>query len=193
MCSARSRYRRTLGAALGLEDRAAELDASYRARVDETIAGLPDVRPSMNAVRVFAPNDVWVQAHWLMDDIGLPREAPAPPELFLDVSDENLDVADADILFVSGDGGQEASLAALESNPLWADLTAVKNGGVRLVDDQPWGPTTRTRRSSRSSTSSKRRSRITQPPTAADRTVACCGGLAGERSFGGGAGQGRWR
>lgn len=128
-----------VGAALGREDEAAELEAGYRARVDETIAGLPEVRPSMNAVRVFAPNDVWIQAHWLMDDIGLPRTAPEPPTLFLDVSDEEIGLADADILFVSGDGGQEASLAALESNPLWSGLEAVQSGDVRLVDDQPWG------------------------------------------------------
>jgi iron complex transport system substrate-binding protein len=128
-----------VGAALGLEDRAGELEATFRARVDEVVAGLPAARPSMNAVRVFAPNDAWIQAHYFMDTIGLPREAPAPPELFLDVSDETLALADADIIFVSGDGGPGASLAALEANPLWADLTAVRNGDVHAIDDQPWG------------------------------------------------------
>jgi iron complex transport system substrate-binding protein len=128
-----------VGVALNLEDKAAELEAGYRASVEETIAGLPDVKPSMNAVRVFAPNDLWIQAHWLMDDIGLPRTAPPPPDLFLDISEEQLQEADADILFVSGDAGPEASLAAVESNPLWPDMTAVQNDHVIVVEDQPWG------------------------------------------------------
>ena len=128
-----------VGVALNMEERAAELEAEFRQDVDDTIASLPEVRPSMNAVRVFAPNDTWAQAHWLMDDIGLPRVAPAPPALFLDLSDENLDLIDADILFVSGDAGTDASLAAVESNPLWAGLTAVQNDNVHVVEDQPWG------------------------------------------------------
>lgn len=56
----------------------------------------------------------------------------------LQISLENLDVIDADALFVSVDTGFEDELALLQANPLYSTLPAVRNGKVFFVETGVW-------------------------------------------------------
>jgi iron complex transport system substrate-binding protein len=130
---------RDCGDVLGLSEKAAELETTFRAHVETIVAKFAGARPAVTAIRVFDEADIWTQAHPLFDLMQLPRQSPPPPELFEQLSPERLSDADADLLWVSGSAGIDASRAALESNPLWPSLNAVKTGMVRYVEDQPWG------------------------------------------------------
>jgi iron complex transport system substrate-binding protein len=130
---------RDCGDVLGLSERAAELETTFRARVETIVAKFAGERPAVTAIRVFDEADIWTQAHPLFDLMQLPRQSPPPPELFEQLSPERLVDADADLLWVSGSAGIDASREALESNPLWPSLNAVQTGMVRYVEDQPWG------------------------------------------------------
>ncbi|MGH8930785.1 MAG: ABC transporter substrate-binding protein [Egibacteraceae bacterium] len=125
--------------AVGLEEVTAQREAALRARVEAAAALLPEPAPSVAALRVFSAAEIYSQAFPFFDEIGLARTTPPFPEFGEQLSPEQLGMADADLIWVSGAVGPEAALATLKRNPLWASLRAVRNGHVRLVDDTPWG------------------------------------------------------
>jgi iron complex transport system substrate-binding protein len=130
---------RDCGDVLGLRPRADELEADLRAKVDAIVARFEGQRPSVNALRVFAESDIWIQAHPLFDLMEMPRQAPAPPALFQELSQEELALADADLLWVSGSVGLDEARRIVEAHPLWPTMNAVTSGVVRYVEDTPWG------------------------------------------------------
>jgi iron complex transport system substrate-binding protein len=130
---------RDCGDVLGLRPKADELESALRRKVAAIVAKFEGRRPSVNAVRVFAEDDVWIQAHPLFDLMEMPRQAPEPPTLFLELSEEELNLADADLLWVSGSVGIEEARRVVEAHPLWPTMNAVTSGMVRFVEDSPWG------------------------------------------------------
>ena len=79
----------------------------------------------------------------VLDDIGLERpksQSSTDPELtMLDVSPEQIDKAEADLIFVTvADEPDKTQKKDVTSNPVWKDLTAVKDGQVFEVPDETW-------------------------------------------------------
>jgi iron complex transport system substrate-binding protein len=130
---------RDCGDVLGLRSKADQLESALRRNVAAIVAKFEGRRPSVNAVRVFAEDDLWIQAHPLFDLMEMPRQAPEPPTLFLELSEEELNLADADLLWVSGSVGIEEARRVVEAHPLWSTMNAVTSGMVRFVEDSPWG------------------------------------------------------
>ncbi|WP_347566613.1 ABC transporter substrate-binding protein [Streptomyces griseocarneus] len=57
----------------------------------------------------------------------------------LEVSPERIDQADADMVFVTvADDPKKTQQDAVQENPLWKGLGAVKNGKVFQVPDETW-------------------------------------------------------
>lgn len=73
-----------------------------------------------------------------LDDLGLVKPAAADGFSLANnsVSLENLDVADADVVLIAYPFGDEGLLTRkeLESNPLWQDIPAVRDGRWAIVD-----------------------------------------------------------
>jgi iron complex transport system substrate-binding protein len=130
---------RDCGDVLGLRPKADELESELRRKVAAIAAKFEGRRPSVNAVRVFAEDDIWIQAHPLFDLMEMPRQAPEPPTLFLELSEEELNLADADLLWVSGSVGLDEARRVVEAHPLWPTMNVVTSGMVRFVEDSPWG------------------------------------------------------
>ncbi|MGC9540489.1 ABC transporter substrate-binding protein [Streptomyces sp. UG1] len=79
----------------------------------------------------------------VLNDIGLQRpksQISDDPEVTMkDVSPEEIDQADADLIFVcAADAEDKTQKKEVTSNPVWKDLPAVKNGKVVEVKDEIW-------------------------------------------------------
>ncbi|MET9478959.1 iron-siderophore ABC transporter substrate-binding protein [Streptomyces sp. NPDC006638] len=83
-------------------------------------------------------NDTFVGS--LFKDLGVGRPANQDTAGFsLDVSPEQIDKADADVLYHSTYGDPaKAKETATTAGPLWKNLTAVKKGHAFAVDDNLW-------------------------------------------------------
>ncbi|AZQ32503.1 iron-siderophore ABC transporter substrate-binding protein [Streptomyces cyaneochromogenes] len=79
----------------------------------------------------------------VLNDIGLQRpktQISSDPEVTMkDVSPEQIDQADADLIFVTAaDAEDKTQKAQVVSNPVWKSLPAVKDGKVFEVPDETW-------------------------------------------------------
>ncbi|GHI03998.1 iron-siderophore ABC transporter substrate-binding protein [Streptomyces cellostaticus] len=79
----------------------------------------------------------------VLADIGLKRPSSQvsddPDVTMKDVSPEQIDRADADLVFVTtADTPDKTQEKQVTSNPVWKDLAAVKNGKVFTVPDETW-------------------------------------------------------
>ncbi|WP_328877424.1 ABC transporter substrate-binding protein [Streptomyces sp. NBC_00299] len=79
----------------------------------------------------------------VLDDIGFQRprsQVSDDPEVTMkDVSPEEIDQADADLIFVTAaDAEDKTQKKQVVSNPVWKDLPAVKDGKVFEVPDETW-------------------------------------------------------
>ncbi|WP_052849128.1 ABC transporter substrate-binding protein [Streptomyces avicenniae] len=78
----------------------------------------------------------------ILADIGLGRPAitdDAPDGFAVEISPEQLDQADADVIYYTSYGSADASgEEAAVGGPLWDDLTAVQNDRAFAVDDDLW-------------------------------------------------------
>ncbi|MGY0065021.1 ABC transporter substrate-binding protein [Streptomyces sp. LZ34] len=79
----------------------------------------------------------------VLNDIGFKRPASQvsndPAVTMKDVSPEQIDRAEADLIFVTtADTPDKTQKKAVTSNPVWKDLSAVKNGKVFTVPDETW-------------------------------------------------------
>jgi iron complex transport system substrate-binding protein len=132
--------------ALGYEDRARELLDAYESRADalgETLAADGEL-PEVSMVR-FLPGStrLYQKASFIgtiLDDIGLRRpEAQDVEDFALEVSEEQVDLMDGDVIFHTHYGPvDETTAPAILDSPLWQSLDAVGAGEVHAVDDDHW-------------------------------------------------------
>lgn len=137
--------------ALGMESQADTALKSYETRAkalgDSIKAKYDGKMPSASVVRFIAgPTRLYQKSAYsgiVLDDIGLTRPASQnssdPEKTMLDVSPEQIDKADADLIFVTvADAPDKTQQKDVTSNPVWKDLTAVKKDKVFTVPDETW-------------------------------------------------------
>jgi iron complex transport system substrate-binding protein len=138
---------RLAGEALGRSDRAEQLIADYEARASEVgaaVAGGDAGSLSVSVVR-FLPGQIRLYAEasfigTVLADAGFARPEPVQvPETFVEVSPEQIALADADVVFTTtyGDPAKTAQDDVL-GGPLWKRLEAVQSGNVHAVPDDIW-------------------------------------------------------
>ncbi|MCK9496499.1 MAG: ABC transporter substrate-binding protein [Dehalococcoidia bacterium] len=128
--------------ALDLESRAVEIFDEVEERIGELrerVSKLEEA-PRVNFVRVW-PDFLHVRfadpVAVLVREIGLEWGlAPSPDEFAIDISLEQVRLLDeADALFVMVNGGADAAFDQLVAEPLWEQVTPVKNQAVHRVPD----------------------------------------------------------
>ncbi|MCX4661737.1 ABC transporter substrate-binding protein [Streptomyces uncialis] len=137
--------------ALGKEAEAGKTVADYSARAAEVTAALGGKkqagRTKVSMVRFVEGMDVCLYGKknyigTVLADVGLDRPPvtdQAKDGFILTVSPENIDRADADVIFHSVYGDpKKAKVPAVTGGPLWKNLTAVKNDRVHAVNDALW-------------------------------------------------------
>lgn len=136
--------------ALGLEKQADKKLKAYEARAEalgEAIKKKYGKMPSASVVRFVAgPTRLYQKSSYsgvVLDDIGLTRpksqSSTDPAKPMLDVSPEQIDKADADLVFVTvADTPAKTQQKDVTSNPVWKDLPAVKKDKVFDVPDETW-------------------------------------------------------
>ncbi|MFG2502932.1 ABC transporter substrate-binding protein [Streptomyces sp. NPDC048441] len=137
--------------ALGMESQADTALKNYETRAkalgDSIKAKYDGKMPSASVVRFIAgPTRLYQKSAYsgiVLDDIGLKRPASQnssdPEKTMLDVSPEQIDKADADLIFVTvADAPDKTQQKDVTSNPVWKDLTAVKKDKVFTVPDETW-------------------------------------------------------
>ncbi|MCC9310653.1 iron-siderophore ABC transporter substrate-binding protein [Kitasatospora sp. RB6PN24] len=134
--------------ALGKEDAARKALADYRARAaklgEEIKAKDGGTMPTASVVRFVAgPTRLYQRASFsgtVLQDVGLRRPASQDVDsAMLDVSPEQIDKADADLVFVTvADDPAKTQQSQVQSTPVWQSLNAVKNGKVFNVPDETW-------------------------------------------------------
>ncbi|MCC3777644.1 ABC transporter substrate-binding protein [Streptomyces sp. UNOB3_S3] len=134
--------------ALGLEKEAAAAMDAYEKRakaLGEEIKKKNDGKaPTASVVRFVAgPTRLYQKQSFsgiVLTDIGLRRpESQDVDKAMLEVSPEQIDKADADLVFVTvADDPKKTQQSAVQDNPLWKGLGAVKNDKVFQVPDETW-------------------------------------------------------
>ncbi|MDG4865002.1 iron-siderophore ABC transporter substrate-binding protein [Streptomyces sp. T-3] len=137
--------------ALGLEKQADDALKSYEGRakaLGEAIKKKYDGKmPSASVVRFVAgPTRLYQKSAYsgvVLEDIGLQRpksQSSTDPEVtMLDVSPEQIDKAEADLVFVTlADEPSKTKQKDVTSNPVWKSLKAVKDDKVFTVPDETW-------------------------------------------------------
>lgn len=133
--------------ALGLEDEAAEALSAYEAQAAELGAAIEAAygeMPTVSIVRFVAgPTRLYQKATFsgvILEDVGVARpESQDVDDFALEVGPEQIDLADADLLFVTAaDIPENTEQEAAQDNPLWAEMDAVKNDKVFNVADEIW-------------------------------------------------------
>ena len=134
--------------ALGLEDRAAAAMKKYERRaarlgraIDKANGG---TMPSVSVVRFLAgPTRLYQKASFsgvILSDVGVKRPESQDVDGFaLEVGPEEIDKADADIVFVTvADDPDKTQKKDAQDNPLWKEMRAVKRHKVFDVSDEIW-------------------------------------------------------
>ncbi|MFH8790400.1 ABC transporter substrate-binding protein [Streptomyces roseoverticillatus] len=134
--------------ALGLEKEAQAAMAAYEKRAkavgEEIRKKNGGTMPTASVVRFVAgPTRLYQKASFsgiVLSDAGLRRPASQDVDAAMtDVSPEQIDKADADLVFVTvADDPKKTQQGAVQANPLWKGLGAVKNDKVVQVPDETW-------------------------------------------------------
>ncbi|MFI5525376.1 ABC transporter substrate-binding protein [Streptomyces platensis] len=137
--------------ALGLEKEADQKLKAYENRAKALGEAIKKKNhgkmPSASVVRFVAgPTRLYQKSSYsgvVLDDIGLARpksqSSTDPVKTMLDVSPEQIDKADADLVFVTvADDPDKTQQKDVTSNPVWKDLKAVKDDKVFNVPDETW-------------------------------------------------------
>ncbi|MGF1427561.1 ABC transporter substrate-binding protein [Kitasatospora sp. LaBMicrA B282] len=134
--------------ALGKESEAKQALADYQARAAKLGAEIKEKNggtvPTASVVRFVAgPTRLYQKASFsgtVLKDVGLGRPASQDVDAaMLDVSPEQIDKADADLVFVTvADDPNKTQQSQVQSTPLWQNLKAVKAGKVFNVPDETW-------------------------------------------------------
>ncbi|WP_035845134.1 ABC transporter substrate-binding protein [Kitasatospora azatica] len=134
--------------ALGKEDAAKQALADYQARAAklgaEITAKSGGSAPTASVVRFVAgPTRLYQKSSFsgtVLKDVGLARPASQDVDAaMMDVSPEQLDKAEADLVFVTtADDPTKTQQSQVQSTPVWQNLKAVKNNKVFNVPDETW-------------------------------------------------------
>jgi iron complex transport system substrate-binding protein len=134
--------------ALGLEDEAAESLQAYEAQAASLGALIQEANggamPTVSVVRFLAgPTRLYQKATFsgvILEDVGVLRpESQDVDDFALEVGPEQIDLADADLVFVTvADDPEKTEQEAAMDSPLWAEMEAVQNGKVFNVADEIW-------------------------------------------------------
>ena len=133
--------------AVGMEEQAARLLADYEeraAQLAETLEADLGELPEVSVVR-FLPGEtrLYQKANFIgtvLQDTGLRRpESQDVDDFALVISEEQIEQADGDVIFVTWYGpAEETTQSAFTENPLWDTLSAVEAGRVYEVPDDTW-------------------------------------------------------
>ncbi|MDH6108953.1 iron complex transport system substrate-binding protein [Kitasatospora sp. MAP12-15] len=134
--------------ALGKEAEATKALADYQARAARLGAEIKAKdggrMPTASVVRFVAgPTRLYQKASFsgtVLQDVGLGRPASQDVDgSMLDVSAEQIDKADADLVFVTvADDPSKTQQSQVQSTPVWKSLNAVRNNHVFNVPDETW-------------------------------------------------------
>jgi len=134
--------------ALGLEDEAADALAAYEAEAAALGTAIQEANggemPTVSVVRFLAgPTRLYQKATFsgvVLQDVGVLRpESQDVDDFALEVGPEEIDLADADLVFVTvADDPEKTEQEAAMDSPLWAEMEAVKNDQVFNVADEIW-------------------------------------------------------
>lgn len=139
--------------ALGKEDKGRQVVAEYEkhvAKVTEAIGGKKAAKElETNIVRFVEGADTRIYGdgsyiRTILEDVGLGRpaivdKATAYDGLMLEISPEQIDKADADVLFYTSYGDPEKSgEKKATGSPLWQNMQVVQEGNAYRVDDELW-------------------------------------------------------
>ncbi|MEV5128323.1 iron-siderophore ABC transporter substrate-binding protein [Streptomyces decoyicus] len=137
--------------ALGMEKQADRRMKEYEARAKALGEAIKKKyhgkMPSASVVRFVAgPTRLYQKSSYsgvVLNDIGLARpksqSSTDPVKTMLDVSPEQIDKADADLVFVTvADDPDKTQQKDVTSNPVWKDLPAVKKHKVFTMSDETW-------------------------------------------------------
>jgi len=122
------------------ETRAHALGVAIRKRDGGTMPTASVVRFIAGPTRLYQTNSY---SGVVLGDIGLARPKSQishdPNVTMKDVSPEEIDQADADLIFVTtADTPDKTQQKQVTSNPVWKSLSAVKDGKVYEVPDETW-------------------------------------------------------
>jgi iron complex transport system substrate-binding protein len=135
--------------ALGKKDQAEEIVTGYKAHVKEVTEALGGAEKAQETEIGFVRfvegadtrlylNDTFVGSIFKDLRVGRPKNQDTTG-FSLDISPEQIDKANADVIFYSTYGDAKAAKeTSVTSGPLWKKLDAVKNDKVFKVDDELW-------------------------------------------------------
>lgn len=136
---------RLVGEALGEETKADEVLSDYETRAAKLGTAINEKagNPKISVVRfVDGPTRLYAKGSFsgiILSDMGLARpDAQNVDEFTVEISEEQIRMADGDHIFVAAFSGGTATKEAFERNPLWAQLAGVQAGNVHEVDDAIW-------------------------------------------------------
>ncbi|MEU8132508.1 ABC transporter substrate-binding protein [Streptodolium elevatio] len=132
--------------ALGEEQKATEKLTAYEARAKKIgdAINAKAGNPTVSVVRfVDGPTRIYLPKTFsgiVLADMGIARpENQRDPEKFnIEISEEQIGLADADYIFVTSFSGGEERKARFLANPLWQRLKAVADQHVYEVADEKW-------------------------------------------------------
>ncbi|MGW0394994.1 ABC transporter substrate-binding protein [Streptomyces sp. NPDC003042] len=139
-----------LGQALGEEQKAAAKLTAYQTRakkIGDAInakGGGKDGKPTVTVARFLdGPTRIYLPKTFsgiVLADMGLTRPAnQQDQEKFnIEISEEQIEQADADHIFLTTFSGGEERKKKFLANPLWQRLNATQKGNVHEVDDAVW-------------------------------------------------------
>ncbi|GAB2728165.1 ABC transporter substrate-binding protein [Streptomyces bullii] len=135
-----------LAKALGEEDKAKAKIAAYETRAKKVGDAINAKKgdPTVSIVRfIDGPTRIYLPKTFsgiILQDMGLarPKNQQDPEQFNLEISEEQIAQADADVIFYSSFSGGEERRKKFLANPLWKRLTAVENGDVHEVKDEIW-------------------------------------------------------
>ncbi|GLZ76329.1 ABC transporter periplasmic component [Actinorhabdospora filicis] len=131
--------------AMGEEQKAATKLADFKARAKKVgdAINAKAANPTISIVRFLdGPTRLMGKKSFIgivLSDAGLARpEAQNVDEFSVEISEEQIEKADAKWIFVTTYKGGADSKSKFESNPLWQRLEGVKSGQVKDVRDEIW-------------------------------------------------------
>ncbi|MGW6459461.1 ABC transporter substrate-binding protein [Streptomyces sp. NPDC055078] len=135
-----------LGKGIGAEQAAKEQLTAYetRARKIGDAVNAKAKNPTVSILRFLdGPTRVYLPKSFsgiILGDMGLARPAnQRDPEQFnLEISEEQIEQADADVIFYTTYSGGEERKKKFLANPLWKRLDGVRGNNVHAVDDESW-------------------------------------------------------
>ncbi|MFJ4776008.1 ABC transporter substrate-binding protein [Streptomyces sp. NPDC088762] len=141
-----------LGTALGQEEKAKAKLTAYETRAKKIGAAInaqgggsgEGGKPTISLTRfVDGPTRIYLPKTFsgiILADMGLTRpENQRDTEKFnIEISEEQIQQADADHIFLTSFSGGEERKKKFMANPLWQRLNAVQKGNVHEVDDATW-------------------------------------------------------